>query len=163
MDYTREVMVTTDGRILVKGEKGIIEITDQEFLKYIKQGMALKKVELDGPAEYTANAAYESAIRPCGSCDTPTPQENEIVGDPVNHPKHYCSHPSGIECIAVARHYDFAIGNAMKYLWRHGLKNEEGKDDIDKSIEDLEKAIWYIRDEIQMLENEKKDKQAKAG
>lgn len=161
MDNTREVMVTTDGKILVKGEEGIVEITDQEFLKYIKQGMTLKKVELDGPSEYTADVAYESAIKSCRSCATHSQQENEI-GDPVNHPKHYCSHPSGIECIAVARHYDFAIGNAIKYLWRHGLKHDNGKEDIDKSIEDLEKAIWYIKDEISMLEQVKKDRQTKA-
>ena len=45
--------------------------------------------------------------------------------DPVNHPSHYCSHPSGVECITIVRHYDFNIGSAMKYLWRHGLKHEE--------------------------------------
>ena len=184
-------MLTTDGRVLVKGEEGIVEITDQDFLKYIRKGMTLTKVELDGPAEYTADWAYDEATRRLGPtgvqegpsekaveeissmfnvpCHPQNPQKGKKSpfdwgpkGDSVNHPKHYCSHPSGIECIAVARYYDFAIGNAIKYLWRHGLKTEEGKDDIDKSIEDLEKAIWYIKDEIQALENEKKDRQAKS-
>ena len=68
----------------------------------------------------------------------------ESNGDSVNHPKHYNSHPSGVECIDIARHYDFNIGNAIKYLWRHGLKSEEGMDDTEKSIEDLKKAIWYL-------------------
>ena len=36
--------------------------------------------------------------------------------DNVNHPAHYTSHPSGIECIEVVRHYCFSIGNAIKYL-----------------------------------------------
>lgn len=58
----------------------------------------------------------------------------------VNHPKHYTSHPSGIECIEVTRHMSFNIGNAIKYLWRCDLKRD--------SITDLEKAIWYIEDEI---------------
>ena len=93
----------------------------------------------------------------------PTRNEEPTVTDNVNHPKHYTSHPSGIECIAIARHYDFAIGNAIKYLWRHGLKTEEGKCDLDKSIEDLKKAAWYIEDEIMTLENKKKDEQAKVG
>ena len=84
-------------------------------------------------------------------------------GGPVNHPKHYNSHPSGIECIVIARWYDFDIGNAIKYIYRHGLKHDEGKEDIDKTIEDLEKAIWYIKDEISMLEQKKKDQQAKCG
>lgn len=74
----------------------------------------------------------------------------------VNHPKWYNNHPSGIECIEVARHYCFSIGNAFKYLWRAGLKNENGIEDIDKEIEDLEKAIWYINDRINELKNYKK-------
>lgn len=73
--------------------------------------------------------------------------------DRVNHPSHYMKHPSGIECIDVTRHYDFCIGNAIKYLWRSGLKSEEGMEDIDKQIEDLQKAIWYINDKINQLNN----------
>ena len=42
--------------------------------------------------------------------------------DMVNHPPHYCNHPSGIECIDITRHYCFSIGSAIKYLWRAGLK-----------------------------------------
>ena len=73
------------------------------------------------------------------------------MSDMVNHPKHYNSHPSGIECITIVRHHDFDIGNAIKYLWRLGLKDETGKDAIDKEIEDCRKAIWYIEDYIDML------------
>lgn len=72
----------------------------------------------------------------------------------VNHPKHYTSHPSGVECIEIIRHYDFNIGSAIKYLWRHGLKEEEGIDTKEKAIEDLEKAIFCINDEINKLKNE---------
>ena len=77
--------------------------------------------------------------------------------DSVNHPSHYTSHPSGIECIQVAEHYDFCIGNAIKYLWRAGLKTEEGMSDKEKEIEDLKKAVWYIQREIQRLEKETED------
>lgn len=70
----------------------------------------------------------------------------------VEHPDHYNSDPSGIECIEIVRHRNFNIGNAIKYLWRHGLKKEEGMDDKDKSIEDLKKAIFYIKDEIERIE-----------
>ena len=69
----------------------------------------------------------------------------------VNHPSHYTSDPSGIECIEITRHRNFNVGNAIKYLWRAGLKHEEGKADIDKQIEDLSKAVWYINDEINRL------------
>lgn len=78
-----------------------------------------------------------------------------IEGDNVNHPKHYTSHPSGIECIEITRHYCFSIGNAIKYLWRAGLKIDVGLTDKQKEIEDLNKAIWYIKDRIKQLENDK--------
>lgn len=74
--------------------------------------------------------------------------------DMVNHPAHYNSHPSGIECITIVRHHNFNIGNAIKYLWRCGIKTEEGMDIKDKSIEDLQKAIFYIQDEIIRLQKE---------
>lgn len=76
-----------------------------------------------------------------------------VENDNVNHPKHYTSHPSGIECIEITRHYCFSIGNAIKYLWRAGLKKELGLEDKQKEIEDLEKAKWYIEDRIKQLKD----------
>lgn len=64
--------------------------------------------------------------------------------DMVNHPPHYTSHPSGIECIEVTQHMGFNLGNALKYIWRCDLKKD--------AIEDLEKALWYIRQEIMKRE-----------
>ena len=64
----------------------------------------------------------------------------------VNHPKYYNSHPNGIECIDIIRHYTCDIANAIKYLWRAGLKPEMGMEDAEKEIEDLKKALWYIED-----------------
>lgn len=69
----------------------------------------------------------------------------EFFPDNVNQPSHYCSHPSGVECIEITRHHDFAIGNAIKYLWRAGLKDSANE------IQDLEKASWYIQDKINQL------------
>jgi hypothetical protein len=66
---------------------------------------------------------------------------NDYTGDRVNHPKHYTQHPSGIECIQITEHFNFCVGNAIKYLWRAGLK--------DDTIQDLRKAIWYIEREIE--------------
>lgn len=74
--------------------------------------------------------------------------------DSVNHPSHYTSHPSGIECIEITRHYCFSVGNAIKYLWRAGLKKDAGLADAEKEIEDLNKAVWYIKDRINQLKNE---------
>jgi hypothetical protein len=69
-----------------------------------------------------------------------------ITVDQVNHPMHYTSDPSGVECLQITRHRNFNVGNAFKYLWRAGLKDES------KTIQDLEKAIFYIQDEIKRLE-----------
>lgn len=80
------------------------------------------------------------------------------MSDVVEHPSHYTSHPSGIECIEITRHHNFPVGNAIKYLWRAGLKQEEGKDQVDKQIEDLRKAKQYIDFEIESLERQRGDK-----
>lgn len=71
--------------------------------------------------------------------------------DQVNHPKHYTSDPSGIECIDITRHRNFNIGNAIKYLWRAGFKEDKDRKLIDKQVEDLNKAVWYLIDEIHRL------------
>lgn len=72
-------------------------------------------------------------------------RDDEPEHDVVNHPKHYTSHPSGVECIAVAEHMNFNVGNAIKYLWRTDHKN---------GLEDLRKAAWYVNREIERLEKE---------
>lgn len=77
---------------------------------------------------------------------------SERMNDTVNHPSHYTSHPSGIECIDVTENYDFLVGNAIKYLWRAGIKKEVGKEDKEKEIEDLNKAVWYINRKIAKLQ-----------
>lgn len=79
------------------------------------------------------------------------PETKKEYLDNVNHPAYYNSHPSGIECIEVIRHYCFDIGNAIKYLWRAGLKQDADKTSKEKEIEDLNKAIWYIKDRIKFL------------
>jgi hypothetical protein len=65
--------------------------------------------------------------------------------DPVNHPLHYCSHPSGVEVIVITEHLSFCAGNAVKYILRCGLKEDEDP------IEALKKARWYIDREIGRL------------
>lgn len=66
--------------------------------------------------------------------------------DLVNHPPHYTNHPSGIEAIQVTRHMNFNLGNAVKYVWRAGLKGD--------AIQDLEKARFYINDELARLKEQ---------
>lgn len=68
-------------------------------------------------------------------------------GSVVNHPPHYTSHPSGIEAIQITEHMNFCLGNAIKYIWRAGLKSKS-------PVEDLRKARWYIDRELRRLTKE---------
>lgn len=70
------------------------------------------------------------------------------ASDPVSHPAHYTAYP-GIEVIQLTQHMNFCLGNAVKYCARAGLK------DPTKTIEDLNKAVWYIQREISRLEQTK--------
>ena len=63
--------------------------------------------------------------------------------DPVNHPRHYNSHPSGVEAIVICEHLSFCLGNAVKYILRAEYKGSQ--------LEDLKKAQWYIEREIKRL------------
>jgi len=72
------------------------------------------------------------------------------MSDAVNHPPHYTQHPSGVECIQITEHYNFNVGNTIKYLWRAGLKGD--------AIEDLKKARWYLDREITKREKEIENK-----
>ena len=73
------------------------------------------------------------------------------MNDPVNHPSHYTQ--GKIECIdfITDKKLNFCRGNAIKYIIRAGIK------DPSKEIEDLEKAIFYIKHEIKELEKAKQD------
>lgn len=75
----------------------------------------------------------------CGDAG-PKLEERQRERDTIN-PAHYKSHPSGIECIVVTEHMSFNLGNAVKYIWRAGLKNTNPS-------EDLKKAIWYLEREL---------------
>ena len=69
--------------------------------------------------------------------------------DMVNHPPHYTAHPSGVECIQITEHMGFNLGNAVKYIWR---ADEKGN-----SLQDLEKARWYVEREIEKRKKEQTD------
>lgn len=80
----------------------------------------------------------------------------------VSHPSHYTwlKDKCGIEVIDITRHLGFDLGNAVKYILRAGRKpiiNENLSDDfLRAAIQDLKKALFYINDKIDMLENEYK-------
>ena len=61
--------------------------------------------------------------------------------DGIVHPSYY-NWIEGIECMDVVKHFDFCIGNAIKYEWRAGRKDSETFE------KDLEKAIYYLQVEL---------------
>lgn len=95
-------------------------------------GMGNPKVRETHAADHLSgcpNRYDQYATRTCG-----TP-----LVDMVNHPPHYTSHASGVECIEIARHLSGDWFNAFKYVFRADLKN--GKQDI-------EKAAFYSTDAL---------------
>lgn len=71
----------------------------------------------------------------------------------VSHPSHYSwlNDLCGVEPLDICRHLDFNTGNAIKYLLRKD-KVDGNKTKTEKRIEDLRKAVFYIQDEIKLLE-----------
>ena len=72
----------------------------------------------------------------------------------VSHPSHYAwlKDLCGVEPLDICRHLDFNTGNAIKYLLRKD-KVDGNKTKTEKRIEDLLKAVFYIQDEIKLLEH----------
>jgi len=70
----------------------------------------------------------------------------------VEHPIHYSwlKDLCGVEPLDICRHFDFAIGSALKYLMRKG-KSEKSLAEGEQRIQDLKKAIFYIEDEINRI------------
>ena len=71
---------------------------------------------------------------------------NNVTTDNVNHPSHYTSGEIEVIDFIEDQHLGFHLGNAVKYISRAGRK------DADRTIEDLQKAVWYINRQIQRLE-----------
>ena len=74
----------------------------------------------------------------------PETTKDDTPVDAIN-PSHYRNHPSGVECIDITEHFGFNLGNAIKYIWRAGLKTTS-------PVEDLTKARWYLDRQIAMAE-----------
>ena len=73
--------------------------------------------------------------------------DKEVVNDPVNHPSHYTDTKIEVMDYIEDKGFNFALGNVIKYVSRAGRK------DADKTIQDLEKANWYLNREIERLKN----------
>lgn len=72
----------------------------------------------------------------------------EYTNSNVNHPSHYTDGKIEVIDYIEDKKFDYCLGNAIKYISRAGKKNP------DKTIEDLEKAVWYIQRRIKQLKGE---------
>ena len=81
---------------------------------------------------------------------SPPFKSSTIVEDLVNSPKHYGGKDNPYESIKVIRAWQlgFSLGNTLKYICRAGKKNPKTK------VQDLEKARWYLDEEIAHLKKE---------
>ena len=68
-----------------------------------------------------------------------------MKNDPVNHPSHYTTGNIEVIDFIEDQQLSFHLGNALKYICRAGRKDPE------KTIEDLEKARWYLTRQIELL------------
>ena len=121
----------------------------QEALTILGAVRASQKPQKRSPVHEPQGEAVMASEEPVAPLEGITTGATE--SNAVNHPKHYNSDPSGVEAITVLRHRNFNVGNAMKYLWRAGLKDEVTESDAGAAVQDIEKAIWYLRDEVERL------------
>lgn len=97
--------------------------------------------------------------------DIVTKDEGETANkktEQVSHPSHYAwlKDLCGVEPIEICQHFDFSVGNALKYLMRNG-KVERNLTEKEQRIQDLEKAIYYIKNEIDLIKNDSNNKDNK--
>ena len=66
----------------------------------------------------------------------------------VNHPQHYGGENNEYETIKVIDAWElgFSLGNTVKYISRAGKKEK------DKELQDLKKALFYLKHHIDNLE-----------
>lgn len=107
--------------------------------KLTKERLAKFKRTMKRKKEEKLNATYTDYSGTQHNITTNITGEVAKPNDPIN-PTYYKSNPSGIECIVITRHMNFNLGNVVKYIWR-GAK-----------LQDLKKAAWYLKNEIERIE-----------
>jgi hypothetical protein len=88
------------------------------------------------------NSTCFGRVSICEDVDLNAENFEDKIESQVDHPPHY-QHPSGVEAITICRHENFNVGNALKYIMRAPNKGNQ--------IQDLNKARWYLADEIERI------------
>ena len=89
-------------------------------------------------------------------------KKEDCKPEQVNHPSHYAwlKDLCDVEPIEICQHFDFSVGNALKYIMRKG-KVERNLTEKQQRIQDLEKAIYYLKNEIDLMKNDSNNKDNK--
>lgn len=152
------------GSVLQIRKVDLKDITDNSFIHQIDpnniyDSFAIKVVDMvNGRCEIElAVGAYVSCDVDMSALAKVSVFANESANgksEQVSHPSHYAwlKDLCGVEPLDICRHLDFNTGNAIKYLLRKD-KVDGNKTKTEKRIEDLRKAVFYIQDEIKLLEH----------
>ena len=81
----------------------------------------------------------------------------EKVNDNVNHPSHYTSGKIEVIDFITYQKLTYCLGNAVKYVARAGKKDKNHFSYPNKTIEDLQKAVWYINQQIKILQEDESE------
>ena len=152
------------GSVLQIRKVDLNDITDNSFIHQIDpnniyDSFTIKVVDiLNGRCEIElAVGAYVSRdvdMRKLAKVSVFANESANKKTEQVSHPSHYAwlKDLCGVEPLDICRHLDFNTGNAIKYLLRND-KVDGNKTKTEKRIEDLRKAVFYIQDEIKLLEH----------
>lgn len=155
-----ESMKIREGLVFIFSKKDAAALhinTDKYLLKFKVISVEKKEVKCliygvdNEESEDIAVFDFEYVSRYGNSYNAEQPKS-----EAVNHSNHYAwlKELCGIEPIDICRHLDFNCGSAIKYLLRKG-KKEMNLSKREQRVQDLSKAIFYLQDEIKMLENQK--------
>lgn len=110
--------------------------------------------DTDGPPffgldEFAERVTHEGS----GLVATPKEQGAEMAtkDSEINSPSYYTWHPV-CECIRITEHFPANRAALIQYVWRAGRKVSPGQTGRQAAIKDLKKAAWYLRRELQRLE-----------
>lgn len=155
-----ESMKIREGLVFIFSKKDAAALhinTDKYLLKFKVISVEKKEVKCliygvdNEESEDIAVFDFEYVSRYGNSYNAEQPKS-----EAVNYPNHYAwlKELCGIEPIDICRHLDFNCGSAIKYLLRKG-KKEMNLSEREQRVQDLSKVIFYLQDEIKMLENQK--------
>lgn len=127
INYEDEIQLDVDGGVWYWSED-VLELIDKSKLKLTEE-------------------EFKQTVK--GLSEEKKQIEDDIVDDSVNHPSHYTDGKIEVMDFIEDKQLNFARGNVIKYVSRAGKK------DPNKELEDLNKAMWYLKREIERLEKEK--------